>query len=95
MRLKFENEVWHWRGPSPFHFVTVPAAESRQIEKISKMVTYGWGVIPVTVQIGKTEWATSLIPKNGLYLVPLKNVVRSSEDLEIGDLIEVNLTIGI
>ena len=46
-------------------------------------------------RIGKTEWSTSLIPKNGVYLVPLKDMVRSSERLEIGDLIEIRLTLKI
>jgi hypothetical protein len=22
--LEFSGEVWFWRGPSPYHFVTVP-----------------------------------------------------------------------
>ena len=22
--LQFTGDIWHWRGPSPFYFVTVP-----------------------------------------------------------------------
>ena len=44
-------------------------------------MTYGWGVIPVHVQIGKTEWKTSLFPKDGLYIVPIKASVREAEIL--------------
>ena len=95
MQLKFSNEVWYWRGPSPFHFLTVPETESRKIKEVSNLVTYGWGVIPVNARIGKTEWTTSLIPKDGLYLVPLKNAVRFNEGLFIGDLIEVQLSLNI
>ena len=28
-------------------------------------MTYGWGMIPVSVRIGDTEWTTSLWPKDG------------------------------
>jgi hypothetical protein len=32
--------------PAPFYFVTIPAQLSRDIKAVSKLVTYGWGVIP-------------------------------------------------
>jgi len=57
-------------------------------------VTYGWGVIPVTVKSGKTEFTTSLFPKDGLYLVPLKVVVRKKENLEEGDTVKLNLKLN-
>lgn len=95
VKISFSNEIWYWRGPSPFHFLSVPEANSRTIKEVSKLVTYGWGVVPVIARIGKTEWSTSLIPKNGLYLVPLKDVVRSSEGLEIGDIAKIQLTLNI
>lgn len=47
MDLEFSGEVWFWRGPSPFHFVTVPEDESAELEAASAAVTYGWGMIPV------------------------------------------------
>ena len=95
MQLKFSNEVWYWRGPSPFYFVTVPEKQSLRIEKVSKLISYGWGVIPVIAQIENTQWETSLFPKNGLYLVPLKNAVRTSEKLNLGDQVSVLLTLDI
>ncbi|WP_276958179.1 DUF1905 domain-containing protein [Allomeiothermus silvanus] len=94
MSLEFSGEVWQWRGPAPFYFVTVPAEQSRAIKDVAKLVTYGWGVIPVRVRIGKTEWKTSLFPKDGLYLVPLKDVVRKAEGLAEGDRVTVWLEIG-
>uniref|UniRef100_UPI003751B63F DUF1905 domain-containing protein n=1 Tax=Armatimonas sp. TaxID=1872638 RepID=UPI003751B63F len=74
MTLTFSGTIWHWRGPSPFHFVTVPAQESEDIKAISDLVTYGWGMIPAMVTIGETEYKTSLWPKNGGYIVPIKDV---------------------
>jgi len=59
------------------------------------MVTYGWGVTPVTVRIGGTRWTTSLFPRDGLYQVPLKDMVRKAEGLAVGDTVAVRLTIEI
>jgi len=59
------------------------------------MVTYGWGVIPVTVRIGGTSWTTSLFPRDGLYQVPLKVMVRKAEGLVLGDTAAVRVTIEI
>lgn len=94
MDLNFSGEVWFWKGPAPWHFVTVPDEESAEIAAVSTVVTYGWGVIPVTAQIGSTSWQTSLFPKDGTYLVPLKTQVRRAEEIELGDLVTVSLTIS-
>jgi hypothetical protein len=93
MHLEFRGEIIYWRGPSPFHFVAVPVDGCREIHAISSLVTYGWGVIPVTVRIGRTEWTTSLFPKDGGYLVPIKDAVRKAEGLALGDKPTIALTI--
>lgn len=95
MELGFSGEVWHWRGPSPYHFVTVPEDESAEIQAASPMVTYGWGMIPVEVQIGSTRWTTSLFPKDGGYVLPLKDMVRRAERVDVGDNVAVNLVVGV
>jgi uncharacterized protein DUF1905 len=92
--LEFSGEVWFWKGPAPWHFVTVPDPESGEIEAVSAYVTYGWGVIPVTAQIGDTTWQTSLFPKDGGYVVPVKTHVRKAEAIELGDVVTVSLTVG-
>lgn len=50
-------------------------------------------MIPVQVRIGKTTWNTSLIPKDGLYLVPIRLNVRKAEKLEEGDSVTVRVEI--
>ena len=95
MELEFSGEIIWWRGPSPYHFVPVPDEESAQIEAAKELVTYGWGVIPVTAQVGGTEFTTSLFPKDGRFLVPLKDRVRQAEALELGDVIDLRLTIDV
>ena len=94
MDLRFRGELWYWRGPAPFHFVTVPDDESAAIAAIAPRVTYGWGMIPVTVTIGGTQTTTSLWPKDGGYIVPVKKQVQEAEDLDIGDTVEVHLRVA-
>ena len=94
MIIEFEGEIFYWRGPAPFPFVAVPKEPSSDIKEISAMVTYGWGVIPVHVRIGKTEWKTSLFPKDGRYLVPIKMSVQKSENLEVGDSVTIHLEVS-
>jgi hypothetical protein len=94
MDLEFTGEIWHWRGPSPYHFVTVPADECEALDEVAPMVSYGWGMVPVTVRIGETEWATSLFPKDDAYVVPLKDAVRRTEQLEVGDVVSLRLTVA-
>ena len=93
MDLKFSGEIWFWKGPAPWHFVTVPEEECEAIAATSALVSYGWGVIPVHARIGRTGWTTSLFPKDGAYLVPLKVGVRRAEGLELGDVVTVRLAI--
>jgi hypothetical protein len=95
MRLEFSGEIWFWRGPAPFHFVTVPDEECGALEAASASVTYGWGMIPVTALIGSTRWTTSLFPKDGRYIVPVKAQVRTAEELDVGDVVTVRLTVGV
>jgi hypothetical protein len=93
MNIQFNGSIWHWRGPSPYFFVTVPAEESDYLKSISGAVTYGWGMIPVTAQVGGTVWTTSLFPKDSRYLLPLKDKVRHAEKLTEGDSITVQLAV--
>jgi len=92
--LEFDGEVISWRGPSPFHFVAMPEDPSSLVRGIAGDVSYGWGCIPVRVRIADTTFTTALIPKDGRYLVPLKNSVRKDIDVSIGDVVQVELSIG-
>jgi hypothetical protein len=94
MDTEFDGEIWFWKGPAPWYFVTVPEAECRALQAISSMVTYGWGMIPATVHIGKTTWKTALWPKDDRYIVPIKASVRKAEKLVEGDTVTVRLEVG-
>jgi len=45
-------------------------------------------------EIGNTEFSTSLIPKDDVYLLPIKNVVRLGECLEVDQEVHVKLILG-
>ena len=91
--LEFSGELWHWRGPAPYHFITVPDEACIGLRAMSAVVSYGWGMIPVRVRIGASLWDTSLFPKDGRYVVPIKDVVRKAEGLAEGDTVAVQLAI--
>jgi hypothetical protein len=93
MEIEFTGVIWFWRGPAPFYFVTIPEPYSGDIKAIARFVTYGWGVIPVRVRIGQTEFQTSLFPKEDLYIVPVKASVRQAEQIEEGDEVTIQLEI--
>lgn len=95
MDLEFSGQVWEWRGPAPYYFVTVPEDACAAIDDAKALVSYGWGMIPVTVTLGATTWTTSLWPKNDAYVVPLKLAVRRAERIEVGDAVALTLEIGI
>ena len=92
VEFAFSGEVVYWRGPSPFYFVAVPSDAARQIADVANLVTYGWGAIPATVRIGGTTWTTSLFPRDGGYLLPVRAGVRKAEAVDLGDVVEVTMT---
>jgi hypothetical protein len=89
----FAGTVIEWRGPSPYYFVPVPDEESADIGEVAAMATYGWGVIPVVARIGETDFETSLFPKDGGYLLPLKDAVRKPQGITAGQNVIVGLTV--
>ena len=91
MDMEFAGELWYWRGPAPFHFITVPEEVCVGLRAVSAVVSYGWGMIPVNVRIGESAFETSLFPKDGGYVVPIKDAVRSAEGLADGDTVAVEL----
>ncbi len=94
MEFEFTGRIFEWRGPAPYYYVALPDEDSADLKEASPGLTYGWGVIPVVATIGDTEWETSLFPKDGRYLVPLKDKVRNAEGLDEGDEIVVRMTAG-
>jgi hypothetical protein len=93
MDFEFDGAVIEWRGPAPFYFVRVPEEESADIKFAAKGLEY-WGQVPVVVRIGDVEFGTALFPKDGRYLVPLRDVVRRSVGIEVDQVLAVGLNVG-
>ena len=93
MDLTFSGRVIEWRGPAPFYFVPVPDEETEDVRALAAIASYGWGVVPVVASIGDTDFETSLFPKDGGYLLPLKDAVRKPEGIFEGGEVHVRMTV--
>lgn len=91
--IQFSGEIIEWRGPAPYLFVPVPDRHVGEIRYAAKLASYGWGVIPVEAQIGSVAFRTSLFPKDGTYLLPIKVAVQRAADVTVGDRIQVSMVI--
>ena len=95
VELEFTGRVIEWRGPAPYYYLPLPDEESADVREIAAMATYGWGVIPVVVRIREVDFETSLFPKDGGYLLPLKDAVRKPLGIAVGDQVDVEMTVRI
>jgi hypothetical protein len=92
-QFSFEAGVIHWRGPSPYFFVALPAAVALEVQRLARAVSYGWGMIPVDARIGEVVFTTSLFPKRPTYFLPLKDAVRRAAGVTAGDAVVVEMTV--
>ncbi|MEZ0243971.1 MAG: DUF1905 domain-containing protein [Sphingomonas sp.] len=92
--IGFEAEVIEWRGPSPFYFAAVPEALVGELRYAAQMASYGWGVVPVEAEVDGIAFRTSLFPKDGGYLVPLKDRVRREAGIVPGDRVQLRLRVA-
>jgi hypothetical protein len=95
VELEFTERVFEWRGPAPYHFVRVPDDDAALIADVAGAVSYGWGMVPVTVSVGATTTTTALWPKDGSYYVPLKDLLRRAEGFGPGEEVTVRLTLDV
>ena len=93
VEFRFESTVIYWRGPAPFFYAPIPADELERLRPAAKAVTYGWGVVPVEATIGGVTFTTSLFPKDGTFLLPIKAAVRRQAEITAGDTIAVEMRI--
>ena len=90
MEWVFDGEVIEWRGPAPYFFVAMSESDSAELKEEARSLIY-WGQVPVRVVIGGTEFSTAVFPKDGRYMVPLRDAVREAEGIEEGDVVAVVL----
>lgn len=94
MEFEFEGTVIEWRGPAPFYFVEVPTALAETIADAAPLLSYGWGCIPATARAADVSWTTSLMPRNGGYLLPVKDAARRPLGWQVGSSVTLTLRLG-
>ena len=94
MEIAVEAELVAWRGPSPYVWLRLPDEACDAVRVSAAQASYGWGAVPVQVQLGATRWETSLMPRDGGYLLPVKDSVRRAEGVSVGDTVTVALAVA-
>ena len=92
--IVFEAAIIEWRGPAPFLFARVPDEDVGAIRYAAMTESYGWGVVPVVARVGNSEFATSLFPRDGSYLLPIKVAIQKAERVGLGDKVMVRMRVG-
>ena len=90
----FHAEIIHWRGPAPFYFAPLPPDIAGEVASLAGQFSYGWGVIPVETSIGAITFTTSLFPRDGTYLLPLKDAVRKRLEVPTSGRLVIEMTLG-
>ena len=91
MELRFTNELIEWRGPAPFYFIPTPAKYTAEFKTIAASKSYGWGVLYANITLPGDYWKTTLMPKDGSYLIPIKKAIRLQHGFEVGQKIKVTV----
>ena len=94
MDRRFSATLFEWRGPAPFYWLALPEESCDYIRAEAATASYGWGAIPVRARIGATDWETSLLPRDGGYVLPVKRAVRARERFGDGDTVTVDIAIA-
>ncbi|MRG60062.1 DUF1905 domain-containing protein [Agromyces sp. CFH 90414] len=94
MRFRFTAPLWEWQAQANWYFVTVPEEISEDIREVPRMPR-GFGSVRVRVQVGGSDWSTSIFPDSaqGAYVLPVKKAVRVAEGLAEGEPVEVALEV--
>lgn len=92
---KFKGKVWRYKGPSSWHFVTLPKTLSKKIRRAHVRSEEGWGRLKVIATVKKCDWNTAIWfdTKADSYLLPLKAAVRKQAGVEVGQALSVAINI--
>jgi hypothetical protein len=94
LEIAFDGEAVDWRGPAPHVFVAIPSEHVEAVRDAAREASYGWGCVPVSASANRVDFTTSLFPKEGGYMLPLKIKVRRAADLSVGDRVSVTMRIS-
>lgn len=95
MEFEVTGTVIEWRGPAPFYFLPMSKEQSEEVDPYKRELSYGWGVIPCQVTLGGVTTTTSLFPKDGIYMVPLKDMLRKPGHVSAGHEVQALIRVGL
>lgn len=93
VEIAFTGTLIEWRGPAPFTFIAIPEEQVGEVRYGAQLASYGWGCVPVEAEIDGTRFTTSLFPRDGGYMLPVKAAVRKQTGLQLGDAAAIKLLI--
>lgn len=93
VEIAFTAPLIEWRGPAPFYFLALPEDQVGEVHYGARLASYGWGCVPVEAEIDGTVFTTSLFPRDGGYMLPVKAAVRKATGLALGDKAAVTMRI--
>ena len=95
-KFKIKSKAWLYPGMGGWHFITIGKKQAKDIDRKFGMMKRGWGSLPVSAKVGKSEWKTSIFPdrKTGTYLLAIKSAIRKKENIKIGDTVKITIEIN-
>lgn len=94
LTISFDTTLIECRGPAPFVFAPIPEALTLPIRIAATEASYGWGVVPVSARIDQMHFTTSLFPRAGGYLLPIKLAVQRVLNIGPGARITAALSVS-
>ena len=93
-RFVFECELYLWKPEGSWVFVDVPVDVADVIDDLFPRKA-GFGSVPVRVVMRGFSWETSIFPDkaSGSFVLPLKKLARQQASVDVGDQVEIELTI--
>lgn len=96
IQYEFNSDVWQYSSPKGgWFFVSLPEELSKEIRTYLGWQEEGWGRLKITAKINDFQWNTSIWfdTKLNKYLLPLNATVRKKNQIQIGNKIDVILSI--
>ena len=95
IKYNFSEKVWKYSSLGGWYFISLPENISKEIRENLKSEEEGWGRLNALAEIGKTQWKTAIWfdTKRNTYLLPLKSDIRKKENIEVGKVIVVSVSL--
>ncbi|HCH24346.1 MAG TPA: DUF1905 domain-containing protein [Oceanospirillaceae bacterium] len=92
LETSFDATVVKYQGKAAWYFASLPVDTSRWIKSMQSL-RHGFGSVRVKVQIGQSEWQTSIFPdsKANTYVLPIKAAIRKQEGIDDGSHVNIHL----